>query len=273
MLLREPGNPYDKNAIRVDNVAHQQIGHIPKRIAEKLAKYMDHGWLCLEGRLAGAICPYDCPLEVNMLGPEPNSPAGLELQAKMAADKLPTKALKEAVKREKERQKELERQRKEKEKQRFAEARRAAATGGRGGAQITFNPNTQYANQTMAGPSSQPVIKDLMEASQRFNPRAAGGATDQYGMQEEALSNMPTTMQPTAIKTNMLPYQLQALRWMLDQETPSLPTRGSKETVQLWKPHDSRANAYVNIATNHPTATAPTLVSGGILADDMGLGA
>ncbi|KAK3678603.1 hypothetical protein LTR78_001901 [Recurvomyces mirabilis] len=275
LLLREPGNPYDKNAIRVDNIAHQQIGHIPKRIAEKLAKYLDRGWLCIDGRLAGSIGTYDCPLEVNLLGPDPNSPAGLDLRTKMAADKLPTRALQEAEKREKEWQKEHERQRKEKEKEekkRLVEARRAAAAGGRGGAQVSLNPNSQYTNQTMAGPSGQPVMEDLMEVSQRFNPRAAGGATDQYGMQEEALANMPTTQQPAAIKTDMLPYQLQALRWMLDQEDPTLPQQGSKDSVQLWKPHDRQANAFVNIATNHPTATAPTLISGGILADDMGLG-
>ncbi|KAK4580025.1 hypothetical protein LTR86_000227 [Recurvomyces mirabilis] len=275
LLLREPSNPYDANAIRVDNIAHQQIGHIPKRIAEKLAKYLDRGWLCIEGRLAGSIGTYDCPLEVNLLGPDPNSPAGLDLRTKMAADKLPTRALQEAEKREKERQKEHERQRKEKEKEekkRLAEARRAAAAGGRGGAQNLANPNSQYTNQTVTGPSSQPIMEDLMEASQRFNPRAAGGATDQYGVQEEALANMPTTQQPAAIKTDMLPYQLQALRWMLDQEDPRLPRQGSKDSVQLWKTHDRQANAFVNIATNHPTATAPRLVSGGILADDMGLG-
>jgi hypothetical protein len=35
-LKREPDNTYDESAIRVDNVNHQQIGHIPRRISEKL---------------------------------------------------------------------------------------------------------------------------------------------------------------------------------------------------------------------------------------------
>lgn len=39
-LKREPTNLYDRNAIRVDNVMGTQIGHIPKTIAAKLAKYM-----------------------------------------------------------------------------------------------------------------------------------------------------------------------------------------------------------------------------------------
>lgn len=40
ILKREPGNPYDSNAIRVDNVMGQQIGHIPRNMAARLAKYM-----------------------------------------------------------------------------------------------------------------------------------------------------------------------------------------------------------------------------------------
>lgn len=40
VLNREPANPYDRNAIRVDNVMGAQIGHIGRAVAEKLAKYM-----------------------------------------------------------------------------------------------------------------------------------------------------------------------------------------------------------------------------------------
>ena len=40
MIKREPGNPYDKNAIRIDNVQGAQIGHIPKNLAAKLAPYL-----------------------------------------------------------------------------------------------------------------------------------------------------------------------------------------------------------------------------------------
>jgi hypothetical protein len=39
-LKRQPENRYDPNAIRVDNVMGQQIGHIPRNMAAKLAKYM-----------------------------------------------------------------------------------------------------------------------------------------------------------------------------------------------------------------------------------------
>lgn len=40
MVKREPSNPYDPNAIRIDNVQGAQIGHIPRQLAEKLAPYL-----------------------------------------------------------------------------------------------------------------------------------------------------------------------------------------------------------------------------------------
>lgn len=39
-IRREASNPYDSNAIRVDNVMGAQIGHIPRFLASKLASYM-----------------------------------------------------------------------------------------------------------------------------------------------------------------------------------------------------------------------------------------
>lgn len=39
-LQREPTNKFDPNAIRVLNVMGAQIGHLPRNVAYKLAKYM-----------------------------------------------------------------------------------------------------------------------------------------------------------------------------------------------------------------------------------------
>jgi len=40
MVKREPGNPYDSNAIRINNVHGTQIGHLPRNLAAKLAPYV-----------------------------------------------------------------------------------------------------------------------------------------------------------------------------------------------------------------------------------------
>ncbi|KAI7710312.1 hypothetical protein KC353_g9781, partial [Hortaea werneckii] len=258
LLRREPGNPYDRNSIRVDNVGGEQIGHIPRRIAAKLASYMDSGWLYVEGRLSGRMGQFDCPIEVDLLGPDPHSQAGKQLVDKMKADKLPTKALLDAERREKQRQKEMEqahKKREQEEKRKLAEARKAAAGAGKGGA-VPTSQDSEFINQTMPNSESEPVMSDLVEASQRFNPRQVSNTTDQYGLQEEALKEMPLASKAASIKTEMLPFQLQALQWLLDQESPQPPAPGSKDTIQLWKRHES-VDAFTNIATNYSTKEAP----------------
>lgn len=40
MIKREPSNPYDVNAVRINNVQGTQIGHLPRNLAAKLAPYM-----------------------------------------------------------------------------------------------------------------------------------------------------------------------------------------------------------------------------------------
>lgn len=36
MIRREPTNKYDANAIRIDNVMGQQIGHIPRYVLSRI---------------------------------------------------------------------------------------------------------------------------------------------------------------------------------------------------------------------------------------------
>lgn len=270
LIRREPENPYDSNALRIDNVAGIQIGHIPRGVAGKLAKYIDNRWLRIEGQLAGEKGAFDCPITLNMYGPQPETDEGRQLRERMKADKLPTTALtaaeKEAKKREKERQ-DAQKKRAAEEKKRLAEARRAAA-GGKGGA-IPASQG-QYANQHTPDGNGEAVMSDILEASQRISPRDFRADSEQMGISEEDLANMPMATKPDAIKTEMLPYQLQALSWLMSQEDPKLPgPHNPGEAVQLWQ---KSQGGYTNIASNYSTSQPPALASGGILADDMGLG-
>ena len=216
---------------------------------------MDNGWLHLEGKLNGEIGQFECPLLVNMYGVSPESVEGRQLSNKMVADKLPLTAFREAIRN-------TQNRRKEEEKERLAAARRAAAAA---------KESKYTSSQTTAGGSSQrAIMPDIMEASQRISPRDVASSADKLGLSEENLSNMPMAEQPHHIKTTMLPYQRQALQWLLDQESPEAPTQGAEESVQLWK--KERSGRYNNLATNFSTQDLPTLASGGILADDMGLG-
>lgn len=56
ILVREPTNPYDGNAIQVRNVMGAQIGHIPRTTAVKLAGYMVR--IC--SFMYNRFCSIDC---------------------------------------------------------------------------------------------------------------------------------------------------------------------------------------------------------------------
>lgn len=49
MVRREPGNPYDTNAIQIINVHEAQIGHLPRTLASKLTPFM-----------VGSVVVYSC---------------------------------------------------------------------------------------------------------------------------------------------------------------------------------------------------------------------
>ena len=124
-------------------------------------------------------------------------------------------------------------------------------------------------------PNSSAPVQDFQEIvadSQKFSPREMGELVEKFGAGEEDLAAMPMADFPEKLTTKLLPYQRQALFWVLEKESPVLPAAGSADVVQLWKrsPQDSRL--FNNIATNFSTRDAPKLSRGGILADDMGLG-
>ena len=48
-LVREPANKYDHNAVKVTNVAGQQVGHIKRELAKALAFILDFHMARVEG--------------------------------------------------------------------------------------------------------------------------------------------------------------------------------------------------------------------------------
>ncbi|KAL5342935.1 SNF2 family N-terminal domain-containing protein [Aspergillus crustosus] len=258
VLKREPQNKYDRNAIRVDNVMGDQVGHIPKNMAAKLARYMDNRLLVIEGILTGVIGAYDCPIVLKLYGP-----SGLEareaLKSRMEQDKLPLSHLKQTEREEKKRQKKQEK------------AAKDAAKRARTGQLLEAANNLGFAN--LARPLREEMIgeeslDELINQSSKFNPRDIGQVAESFGMKESDLESMPMVDSPPSLSTTLLPYQRQGLAWMISKENPQLPA-GTNDMIQLWKRQDAN---FTNIATNFSTPNPPPLASGGILADDMGLG-
>ncbi|XP_029070346.1 helicase-like transcription factor isoform X4 [Monodon monoceros] len=75
-LQREPDNPYDKNAIKVNNVNGNQVGHIKKDLAAALAYIMDNKLAQVEGVVPfGANNAFTMPLHMTFWGKEENRKA------------------------------------------------------------------------------------------------------------------------------------------------------------------------------------------------------
>lgn len=252
IVRREASNPYDSNAIRVDNVQRAQIGHLPRTVVAKLAKYVDDGSVVLGGVLVGNKGAYDCPVAIRLYGTS-DPVAREELKRRLAADKLPLDALKQREREEAQRKKE--------------ELKKLTKSGNKMKEPLYVGTSSQSALE--AGPS----IEEIMLESERFNPREIGEVVEKFGAGEDDLANMPMAEQPKLLSTSLLPYQRQGLAWLVDRENPQLPAPGSKDVVQLWKRSSQSDRMFTNIATNFTIKdTKPTLASGGILADDMGLG-
>ncbi|KAM5348285.1 hypothetical protein ACJ41O_008109 [Fusarium nematophilum] len=244
LCRREPHNQYDRNAIRVDNVVGDQIGHLPRMVAEKIAPYMDRGDIMLEAQLAGEKGYYDCPVKLFFYGPgDPAERARVE-------DSLKKDKLVKAT--------ELKNTRKD------AEARRAVLG-------LTSGNSTQGLGSGPSVPQKPEVsMESLLEKSEAVEMRKGGDAIKTLAIGEEQLEKLPKADQPAQLKAQLLPYQLQGLAWMAAKEKPQFPAKGSDDVVQLWR-RDNKGRCW-NIASDFVTSTTPKLLSGGILADDMGLG-
>ena len=263
-VRREPGNPYDTNAIRIDNVMAEQIGHIGRDVAAKLAPLMDSTQLLVEGALTGPKAFYDCPIGLKLFGTT-DPVASAALKQKMIELRLPVIELNRA-------EKEREKRRKAMEQQRKAREKAAAAMRKNGNSVFDQEGPNRYSNLGMPDGTGQqqPDLEELLGNTATCNPRDMQDVMNRFVASEEALFKMPMADQPPAIATTLLPYQRQGLKWMIDHESPKLPTNSNgDDVVQMWK---YSHGLYSNIATSFSVTQPPKLASGGILADDMGLG-
>ncbi|KUI54814.1 hypothetical protein VP1G_02180 [Cytospora mali] len=238
VLRREPNNQYDSNAVRVDNVMGAQVGHLPRKLVEKLVPYIDSGDFHVEGMITGEKGYFDCPIRLILYGTADVSDRAM-LERRLKADKILTAT-------------QLKQTRPKLEPQRKAMGLKSS--------------------QSSAGLPGEPEVslEQLAQISQAVQFRDGDDNLKTMAMGEDALSKLPLAPQPAALKSELLPYQLQGLAWLQSKENPQFPPPGSDNVTQLWK-RDARGR-YSNIASTFTTASAPALAKGGILADDMGLG-
>ena len=250
-------------------------------MASKLAKYMvrllalpsysililvqDSGILLVEGSLSGRFGSYDCPIALKLFGTsDPVERA--DLRSQMRADRLPSTVIDQKEKEAK--------KRKAEELKKIAAAKKGKGGKASGSGKQWEQPSqNDYAGTLSQGDgNSHQSIEDLIDGSERFNPREVGNVVEKFGAGEDALAAMPMADCPKKLATQLLPYQRQALAWLLEKENPQLPSANSDDAVQLWK-CSQNGQIYTNVATSFSLKNQkPTLASGGILSDDMGMG-
>jgi len=134
ILTRQPENEYDANAIRVDNVQGNQIGHIPRAAASKLAPFLDDRSIKVEGILTGSQGMFECPIDITVFGTNALEYKVL-LTRRLAEARIKFKVDAAALA-AKRREKELTAQRRKEEanRKKFAAQRAKQAKAGKGGA-------------------------------------------------------------------------------------------------------------------------------------------
>jgi len=170
------------NAIQVLNVNREQIGHIPKTQAAKLAPFMDRRSLIVEATISGRKEYFECPLMLRIYGPSDDSTRQHLIESMRSAG-LPTSSWKDATQRQKD----------ERERQKVAAqaAKQAKKQGGAvvsvGGGQQYQNGLAEYAAGSSQGIGPGPSLEDIIGGSERFNPRNAEQFVEEFGIKESDL--------------------------------------------------------------------------------------
>lgn len=214
----------------------------------------------MEGALAGSKGGYDCPIDLRLFGTR-DPILRAELRNRMKSDRLPVEILDQ-------KEKEAKKQKMEELKKQRSAKKGLGSTSGNGQQSEPGSSQTGYAGSQSQG-TSTPIqsLEEIMHESQRFNPREMGEVVEKFGAGEDVLMQMPMADFPERLVTKLLPYQRQALAWLLEKEKPKLPPLGSTDVVQLWKRSSLDSKVFTNIATNFSVKNQqPHLASGGILA-------
>jgi SWI/SNF-related matrix-associated actin-dependent regulator of chromatin subfamily A3 len=165
------------------NVQGVQIGHIPRGVAAKLAKYMDSRSLLIEAQITGEKGAFECPMELKFYGT--NEPVEREnLMSRMRADKLQIGQVTDRKRKEAAAAKERERLAKE-----------AAKRAKKKGAAVVDVAGQSYENgmadfmaaSSQGGFGAGPSLEDIVGGSQRYNPRNVEQAVEEFGVKEQDL--------------------------------------------------------------------------------------
>jgi SWI/SNF-related matrix-associated actin-dependent regulator of chromatin subfamily A3 len=232
-LVREPTNPYDRNAIRVDNIRNEKVGHIKATTAIFLAPVMDRfismrdttmnmdGTISLHGGN-----PFTLPL---LLDFHSQSKTDFISDFAQIHDVLqscntwnPSKALLSLLR------------------------------GNEDVLEVSANQNdVVVTNQTLDWKSAQQNLDLLFDQ-----------------LLQDQLKDLPDVPMPSAIITPLLDHQIDGIRWLCHHETTihDVPTMSTTRNVPFYKPIQERGRTvWLSEITNATQSDPPPPILGSIL--------
>ncbi|KAJ3724629.1 SNF2 family N-terminal domain-containing protein [Lentinula raphanica] len=266
ILVREPNNVHDRNAIRVDNIGHTQVGHIPRNVAAKLAPLMDSRAITVEGvihdgNLSG-YRGYSLDMTLKIYGP---SDKVAELQPRLIWATPGQRG--------------------------FKNSRTTSQAGNnRASAHVAPPP---IPSSSQRGPTAAQLeryakqqeafvkaaeLRDMLNTMEKVNDQGRRSSlldtlcTDVDILSLPEYESSPGIANGT-LKVDLLKHQRQGLKWCLEHEYPELPKKEGDKPVQFWQVRkNGNKTFYFNLATNTPQEVPPVLGKGALYADAMGLG-
>lgn len=196
-LVREPNNPYDRNAIRVDNMSGDKVGHIKATMASTLAPILDNSGrlqVRVDGTIPRAGNAYTLPIFLEFFCTAPNI---TQEQVKPIAV-----AFKKLMKRD----------------NRFRIAREFGGDG------VTAS---EMAN--ISGPSVSRKKMNWQQQEEALNKMFDKQLEDQY-------KNLPDVSMPSCLKgITLFDFQIKGVKWLLKKETDPSPAPFYKQVTEKGK--------------------------------------
>ncbi|EIN11511.1 hypothetical protein PUNSTDRAFT_111629 [Punctularia strigosozonata HHB-11173 SS5] len=292
-LVREPSNKYDRNAIKVCNIAGAQIGHLPRQVAAKLAPLMDRNLVTVDGimydgNLSGGQ-QWSLSMSLKFYAPG-NKRAQIEPlliwatpgQRGFARPQTGPNVVHQVPG--------------------ASQAPGTSGYGGSGGSTAYSPPSAtqqrgltaaqraaleaQQAARRAAWEQQQEALRKAQELRSMLSSlervddegRRSSLLDTLCGQEVEDVLGLPEHPGPPGkasgqLRVDLLKHQSQALQWCITKEYPTLPKKEADKPVQFWQyKKGTQKPFYFNLATKTPQVDAPLLGRGGLNADSMGLG-
>ncbi|KAF9565547.1 hypothetical protein CPC08DRAFT_815314 [Agrocybe pediades] len=282
LLVREPHNRFDRNAIQVKNISRIQVGHLPRNVAAKLAPLLDRQAVTVEGVINDGNLGskgYTLSITLKIYGPSdkrdqlepalvwatpgqrgfPKRPPTATSSAAAAASSIPPVVPSRAPVPP-------------------SSSQRQAFSAQNAAQQEALRKQQEAIRKQQESLRKAAELKEMLSSLEKVDDEGRRNSLLDTLCSTDDVMNMPLYENPPGIATgemtvDLMKHQLQGLRWCVDRENPTLPKKESDKPVQFWQLRkQGNKPYYFNLATNTPQEAPPPLGRGALCADAMGLG-